>query len=47
MDDIYIIGETREEVRSVIDGIAEQALKLGMFINEKKTHIEKLSRSYK
>lgn len=47
MDDIYIIGETREEVRSVIDGIAEQALELGMFINEKKTHIEKLSRSYK
>ena len=47
MDDIYIIGETREEVRSVIDGIADQALELGMFINEKKTHIEKLSRSYK
>lgn len=47
MDDIYIIGESREEVRSVIDGIAEQAKELGMFINEKKTHIEKLSGNYK
>lgn len=47
MDDIYIIGESREEVRSVIEGIAEQAKELGMFINEKKTHIEKLSGNYK
>lgn len=47
MDDIYIIGESREEVRSVIEGIAEQAEELGMFINEKKTHIEKLSGNYK
>lgn len=47
MDDIYIIGESREEVRSVIEGITEQAEELGMFINEKKTHIEKLSGNYK
>lgn len=47
MDDIYIIGESREEVRTVIEGIAEQAKELGMFINEKKTHIEKLSGNYK
>ena len=47
MDDIYIIGESREEVRSVIEGIAKQAKELGMFINEKKTHIEKLSGNYK
>ena len=47
MDDIYIIGESRKEVRSVIEGITEQAEKLGMFINEKKTHIEKLSGNYK
>lgn len=47
MDDIYIIGESREEIRSVIEGIAEQAEALGMFINEKKTHIEKLSGNYK
>lgn len=47
MDDIYVIGETKEEVRSIIDGIAEQAESIGLFINNKKTHIEKLSGNYK
>ena len=47
MDDIYIIGETKEEVRSIIEGIAEQAESIGLFINNKKTHIEKLSGNYK
>ena len=47
MDDMYIIGKTREEVQSIINGIAEQAEKLGLFINMKKTKIVKLSSNYK
>lgn len=47
MDDIYIILETKEELISVIKGIAEIAKDMGMFINLKKTHITKLSGKYK
>lgn len=47
MDDIYIIGESKEYVESVIEGIKEQAEKLGLFINEKKTRVVKLSGTYK
>lgn len=47
MDDIYIIGETKDFVESVIAGISEQAKELGLFINEKKTRIVKLSDTYK
>lgn len=47
MDDIYIIGETKEYVASVIRGIAEQAHSLGIFINERKTRIVKLSQTFK
>ena len=34
MDDIYIIGNTKEYIASVIHGITEQAGELGIFINE-------------
>lgn len=47
MDDIYIIGSTKEYVESVIAGIQEEAEKLGLFINEKKTRVVKLSSTYK
>ena len=47
MDDIYIIAETKEEIRSVMEGISEQAKELGLFINEKKSRIVKLSGIYK
>lgn len=47
MDDIYVIGETKEYVESVIEGIKLEAEKLGMFINDKKTKITKLSGVYK
>ena len=47
MDDIYIICQDREELKSIIAGISEQAAALGMFINEKKTHIARLSDTYK
>lgn len=47
MDDIYIIGESKEYVESVIEGIKVEAEKLGLFINEKKTRIVRLSGTYK
>jgi hypothetical protein len=46
-DDIYIIGETREYVQSVINGITKVATRQGLFINKKKTRIAKLSDTYK
>ena len=46
-DDMYIIGETREEVQSIIDGIKVKARENGLFVNEKKTYIAKLSDRYK
>ena len=47
MDDMYIICQTREEVESIIAGIKEEAAELGLFINDRKTHICKLSDTYK
>lgn len=47
MDDMYIICRTREELESIIKGICEEAAGLGLFVNEKKTHICKLSGKYK
>ncbi|MDY2589353.1 MAG: reverse transcriptase domain-containing protein [Agathobacter sp.] len=47
MDDIYIIGETKEYVESIIEGIQREAEKMGMFINKKKTRVTKLSGTYK
>lgn len=47
MDDIYIIGETKEYIESVICGIKDQADRLGIFINERKTRIVKLSSTFK
>ena len=43
MDDMYIIGETKEEVQSVIRGIEVRAKEIGLFVNPKKTQIHKLS----
>lgn len=47
MDDIYIMGKTKEYVESIIEGIKIEAQKLGLFINEKKTRIVKMSSTYK
>ena len=46
MDDIYIIGKSKEYVESVIAGMKAEAEKLGLFINEKKTRVVKLSGTY-
>ena len=47
MDDIYIIERDLERLRSVIAGIKEQAAKLGLFVNDRKTRIVKLSKPFK
>jgi hypothetical protein len=46
MDDIYIIHEDKNFLQSVIDGIHKEAESLGIIINEKKTRIVKLSKSF-
>ena len=47
MDDIYIIHENKEFLQSVIEGIRKESDSLGLFINEKKTRIVKLSGTFK
>lgn len=47
MDDLYVICEDRDELKSILEGIKEQADRLGMFVNERKTRIVRLSDSYK
>ena len=47
MDDIYIIGKDRDELRDIISDMISEAKALGMFINERKTRIVRLSDSYK
>jgi hypothetical protein len=46
MDDIYIIHHDKEFLRSVLDGVREQATGIGLFINEKKTQIVNLRRGF-
>jgi len=43
MDDSYIISQSKEELLRLKDEIAEKARELGIFLNDKKTHIVKLS----
>lgn len=47
MDDMYVICKDRDELISILNGIAEKAKELGMFVNMKKTHIAKLSDTFK
>lgn len=47
MDDIYFICETKEEAIEIIDGITKVAESLGLFVNEKKTHIVRASKTFK
>ena len=46
MDDMYVICREKKELQSVLEGIRKTASEIGLFINEKKTHIEKLSDNY-
>ena len=47
MDDIYIIDNDLTHLRSVIEGIKEAAGKLGLFVNDRKTRIVKMSHTFK
>ena len=47
MDDMYIICRDRNELRDILAGAAEVAKCLGLFVNEKKTHIQPLDGQYK
>lgn len=47
MDDIYFMCRTKEEAESIVEGITEQAKEIGLFVNNKKTHIVRASDRYK
>lgn len=47
MDDMYFIVPTKEEALSIIEGIKAVAKEIGLFVNEKKTRIVRLSGNYK
>lgn len=46
MDDIYIIHESKEYLREVLRGIKEISDRLGLRLNEKKTHIALLRKGF-
>ena len=46
MDDLYFIVKTRDEAKSIIAGIKEEARNLGIFINDSKTQIVPLSHTF-
>lgn len=46
MDDMLILGHTKEELKGLLDEIKVQLAKLNLEINERKTHIVKLSRGF-
>ena len=46
MDDIFIIGKTKEELRDLLNQIKEQLSNLKLQINEKKTKIVKLKHGF-
>ena len=46
MDDIYIIGADKDELRRILAGIRERLVPLKLELNEKKTQIVKLTHGY-
>ncbi|MCD8286168.1 MAG: RNA-directed DNA polymerase [Clostridia bacterium] len=46
MDDSYIIGHNKEELKEMLDRIREAYAAMGITLNEQKTRIVKLSRSF-
>lgn len=47
MDDIYVIDHDRNYLQETLSGITKEAEKLGLFVNEKKTRICKLSDTFR
>lgn len=46
MDDMYLIHPDKEYLEETLKGMYEEATRLGFFINQKKTHVCKLSDTY-
>lgn len=46
MDDIFVLSDSKEELKDLLEGIKEQLAKLKLEVNEKKTHITKLSKGF-
>lgn len=46
MDDIAMIHEDRDYIRETIEGIKKEASEMGMFINDKKTRIVRMSDTF-
>ena len=46
MDDMFVISDNKNELKSLLDGIRSQLSKLKLEINEKKTHIIKLKHGF-
>lgn len=46
MDDIFILSESKEELRDILEGIKKQLSALKLEINERKTNITKLRRGF-
>lgn len=47
MDDMYVICREKAEVENVLAGAAEVARCMGLFVNERKTHIEPLGGQFR
>ena len=46
MDDMYLIHHDKDYILEMLEGIKREASELGLYINDKKTHIAKLSDTY-
>ena len=46
MDDMYLIHHDKDYILETLEGIKREASELGLYINDKKTHIAKLSDTY-
>ena len=46
MDDMVLIHPDRDYIRETIDEVRQEAKKLGLFINDRKTHITKMSETF-
>ncbi len=46
MDDMYLIHESKDYIKETIEGIRKEASAIGLYVNEKKTHICRLSDTF-
>lgn len=46
MDDIYVISESKEHLRELLQGIKERLVGLKLEVNDRKTHITKLTHGF-